>query len=150
MQLTLHTDYGLRVLILLAHGQRAATTDEMAEALDVSKHHLVKVVQTLARHGWVRTLRGRAGGVELTVDPEMLNVGDVTAALEGKDGVLACVVSPEVCVLEPGCRLRRQLMAAEEAFYDVLRQSSLADLVRRPAPGHGLTKRSLRERPEDH
>jgi len=147
MQLKLHTDYGLRVLILLAHAKRPATTDEMAEALDVSRNHLLKVVRTLAGRGWVSTSRGRSGGVALAVDPDAIDVADVVGALEGREGVLACVAQPEVCVLEPGCRLRRKLMAAEDAFYAVLAGTTIADLVHRPAPKHGLSHRGLRSPP---
>jgi DNA-binding IscR family transcriptional regulator len=39
-------------------------------------------------------------------------------------------------VLEPGCDLRRLLMTAEQAFYDVLAGRTIADLVsRRPRRG---------------
>ena len=42
MQLTLHTDYSLRVLLYLAeHHDRAVSTQEIAEAYGISRHHLV-------------------------------------------------------------------------------------------------------------
>lgn len=140
MNLKLQTDYGLRVLIFLAHARRQATADELAGVFDVSRNHLVKVIQALARHGWVTTTRGRGGGVTLAVEPASLDVAHVVGRLEGRNGVLECVERPQVCVLEPGCRLRRKLIVAEQAFYDALAGSTLADLVHRPAAGHGLSR----------
>lgn len=140
MRLRLQTDYSLRVLIYLAHAGRQATVDEIADGFGISRHHVLKVVQGLARLRWVGTTRGRHGGVSLIADPEALDVGAAVAQLEGRRGVLACVEQPAVCRLEPGCRLRRRLMDAEQAFYDALGGMTLADLVRRPAPGHGLSR----------
>jgi Rrf2 family nitric oxide-sensitive transcriptional repressor len=149
MRLTLHTDYGLRVLLVLAR-ERALdrahplTVPALATALDVSREHLVKVVQALAAAGWVATRPGRGGGVHLAVAPDALDVADVVAHLEGRGGVLACVAEPAVCVLEPGCRLRRKLMAAEDAFYAALAGTSVADLVRRPRATDGLARLAVR------
>lgn len=139
MNLKLQTDFALRVLIYLAHADRQATVEEIAGAFEISRNHLLKVVATLARLGWVTTLRGRNGGVRLTADPADIDVGDVVARLEGRHGVLECVERPAVCRLEPGCKLRRVLVTAEQAFYDTLAGTSVADLVRKPAPQHGLS-----------
>ncbi len=146
MKLRLQTDYALRVLIYLA---RAGTTDgaetlvrvdSMAEAYDISREHLVKVVQALSRHGYTATRSGRGGGVRLAMAPEDIDAAAVVGDFEGRNGVLECVVEPTVCVLEPGCRLRRKLMAAEAAFYAVLEGTTLADLVAKPSASSGLAQ----------
>ena len=146
MQLKLKTDYALRVLLYLAHrdalaGDAAATpdpvsTEAVAKAFAISRDHVVKVVQELAHLGWVSTHPGRGGGIELAVDPASLRIDEVVAAFESRAGVLECIERPSVCVLEPGCDLRRLLMDAETAFYDVLAGRTVADLVsRRPRRG---------------
>ena len=138
MNLKLHTDYGLRVLIFLARADRRATIEEMATQYDISKEHLTKVSRSLVRCGWLKATRGRGGGVSLAMPPSDIDVADVIGQLEDRGHVLACVDDALACVLEPGCRLRVKLMKAENAFYDSLRGTSIADLVRRPAPHHGL------------
>ena len=46
MQLTLFSDYSLRVLIYAAgHDGGPCTADEVATAYGISRHHLVKVVE---------------------------------------------------------------------------------------------------------
>ncbi|MGQ0553073.1 MAG: RrF2 family transcriptional regulator [Planctomycetota bacterium] len=150
MKLTLHTDYALRTLLYLTHraargtgrpshrnadGQLVdaaapATVDAIAEAFSISREHLVKVVQKLARLGYVSTRAGRGGGMSLACDPAKLRVSEVVAAFEGRQQVLECLLKPEVCVLEPGCDLRRLLIQAEQAFYDTLATKTIADLAR--------------------
>lgn len=135
MHLNLATDYGLRVLLYLSRASEPTPVGEIAQAFAISKDHLVKVVQQLGRLGYVRTLPGRRGGVTLARAPGAIDVGRVVAQLEGRHGVLACIEDPSVCVLEPGCSLRRRLRAAEDAFYAVLEGTTIADLVRGPRRG---------------
>jgi len=63
MRLAAFTDYGLRVLMRLAHKPEASlTTSGIADELQIPYNHLAKVVQDLARAGYVRTQRGAGGG----------------------------------------------------------------------------------------
>ncbi len=148
MQLMWKTDYALRTLLFLALRRveqqgELVSVSEIAETFSISRDHVQKVVQELARHGWVRTQRGRSGGIALSANPDELTAGAVIAAFEGRKGVLDCVLSPEVCVLEPGCRLRRGLMAAEAAFYDVLDALTLTELSQTKGRRGGLRNLSI-------
>lgn len=59
MQLSLHADYALRVLIYLGTRQgEVVATRQISDAYGISKHHLVRVVQTLGEHGYVELLPG--------------------------------------------------------------------------------------------
>lgn len=129
MKLRWHTDFALRALMYLAFAKRKATVDEIAKAYQISKDHLLKVVQDLARHGYVRTSAGRRGGVELAKPAEQLDLGEIVARLEGRAGVLDCVSSPQVCPLEPGCKLRMVLIRAENAFYEELAGITIAQMA---------------------
>ena len=142
MKLRLQTDYGLRALMFLGFVRRKSRADEIADSFGISKDHLVKVIQLLTRAGFVRTSSGRHGGVALAKDPDEILIRDVIEALEGRNGVLDCVPDPEICPLEPGCKLRRLLMQAEDAFYDSLSNTTIADLCQRGQRG-GLANLNL-------
>ena len=61
MHLTQFSDYSLRLAIYLAcHPERVVSVDEISRAFGISRHHLVKVVQTLTDLGVVEAQRGRA------------------------------------------------------------------------------------------
>ncbi len=146
MKLRLKTDYALRVLLYLAHRENSAgerrpiRVEAIADAYAVSKDHLVKVVQELARAGWVTSRAGRGGGLLLAAEPGTIGVADVISHFEERHGVLECIEQPRVCVLEPGCGLRRLLMQAEDAFYNTLAGVTVADLLGGRRGGvHNLT-----------
>ena len=130
MKLTAFTDYSLRVLMYLATDPtQRATIAEIAAAFDISENHLVKVVHFLGKSGWIQTLRGKGGGIQLAMRPDMINVGRVVRDTEGAALPAECFL-PEgnQCVITPACRLKNVLADAVKAFYGVLDQYTLADI----------------------
>jgi Rrf2 family nitric oxide-sensitive transcriptional repressor len=130
MKLTAFTDYSLRVLMYLAaNPTQRATIAEIAAAFDISENHLVKVVHFLGKSGWIQTLRGKGGGIQLALRPDMINVGRVVRDTEGAALPAECFL-PEgnQCVITPACRLKNVLADAVKAFYGVLDQYTLADI----------------------
>lgn len=134
MQLTLHTDYSLRVLIYLAISDKGATVSEIAENYAISRNHLVKVVHRLGKLGYVHTERGRHGGLRLARAASEISLGSVVRDMEPNFHLVECFNMPEnTCALAPACQLKRVLAEAERAFMTVLDQYSLADVVANPA-----------------
>jgi len=77
VHLTLFTDYALRSLLYLTwHAGRPCTVDEVAGYFRISADHVTKVMQHLARQGYVRSRRGRRGGAVLARAAEEIRLGD--------------------------------------------------------------------------
>jgi Rrf2 family nitric oxide-sensitive transcriptional repressor len=131
MKLTTFTDYSLRVLIYLAaQPAQRATIAQIASAFEVSENHLVKVVHFLGKQGWLANVRGKGGGLELAMPPELIGVGRVVRATEGAAVVAECFSETDNhCVIARGCKLRGVLGEAVGAFLTVLDRYTLADLV---------------------
>lgn len=135
MQLTLFTDYALRLLTYLGVEQteRFIPIQDVATVYGVSRHYLLKVANDLARLGYIEAMRGRNGGVRLLVDPESVKLGELVREMEPDRGVLECVGRPSSdCPIHRPCRLRPILGEAEAAFYDVLDRYTLADILSEP------------------
>jgi len=132
MKLTSFTDYSLRVLIYLAAApSRRATIAEIATAFDVSENHLTKVVHLLGKQGWIETLRGKGGGMQLAKAPEDICIGKVVRSTEGPDLPAECfALDGGNCLISGSCKLRRALAEAMTAFYAVLDDYTLADISR--------------------
>lgn len=134
MRLTLHTDYALRLLMLLAiEPENRHTIEEVALRYDISRNHLMKVTQTLSQAGFLESLRGRGGGLRLSRSPASINLGAVVRATEDSLAVVECF-DPENnrCLISPVCGLRGPLEEALRAFLAVLNRYSLEDLIKNP------------------
>ena len=132
MHLNDHTDYGLRALIMLGVASpRRLSAREIADAYDISFTHVQKVVQNLESHGFVRTHRGRGGGVTIARSPDEVTVGDVVRALEPHMNLVGCFGDHGRCVLDGGCALKGALRRAKGAFLAELDDVTLADVIAR-------------------
>ncbi|MDR2856274.1 MAG: Rrf2 family transcriptional regulator [Novosphingobium sp.] len=139
MQLTQHTDYGLRLLIVLArHAERAAAGDaagpvalpEFAASQKLSYHHVAKVAQALAREGFIHSRRGRSGGVALARPAGEITIGQVVRVLERAMQLADC----GRCALRGDCSTSGFLAEALAAFLAVLDRITLAEAARQHTP----------------
>ncbi len=131
MQLTLHADYSLRVLVYLAiHNERLVSTQEMSQAYGISNNHLVKVVLNLGRSGFIRSRRGRKGGIELAMPPSEINIGKVMRMVEPDFKLVECFDPVRnTCPIDPVCALKIVLGEAINSSFRVLDKYTLADVV---------------------
>ena len=136
MGLALQTDYALRALIYLVVRPGRATAGEIAAFYDISVHHVAKAVHRLAGLGYVRSLRGAGGGIELARPPEEIRIGEVIGHFEGsRIHLLECVAIDGVCTVQPACRLRGVLAEAERRQMEYLDSVRLSDIAE---PGETL------------
>jgi Rrf2 family nitric oxide-sensitive transcriptional repressor len=127
MRLTRYTDYAMRVLLhLAARGDDGLSSiGEIAALYKISQNHLMKVVQDLGKAGFVRTVRGRGGGVALARPADQIVVGQVVRQTEDGFQLVDCAG----CVIAPACTLPRALNEATAAFIAVLDKYTLEDLL---------------------
>lgn len=131
MRLTQHTDYALRMLIYLAiHRDGIVRVSDVAESYALSRNHLLKVANRLARLGIVTATRGRSGGIALALDPSKINIGTVVRNLEDDFALVDCLsLDGGHCVIAPACRLKGLVSKAIDAFLSVLDGYTLADIA---------------------
>ncbi|MEO9594890.1 RrF2 family transcriptional regulator [Rhodopirellula bahusiensis] len=129
MKLTTQTDYALRTLMYLATRESRANVAGVASLFNISVNHVAKVVNLLAREGYVRSIRGVGGGIELAVRPEDVTVGQVISTIENDTHLLPCVASDHGCVIHSFCKLSGVLAKAERVQMDYLNSVTLADVI---------------------
>jgi Rrf2 family transcriptional regulator, nitric oxide-sensitive transcriptional repressor len=133
MQLTRFSDYSLGALIYLAQRQGLNTTiSEVASAHRISKSHLMKVIHNLAKRGYVRTTRGKGGGISLAHAPEKILLGKVIRDVEPFAPV-ECFVPNYAggCRLYANCGIRGPLRSAQLRFLETLDGYSIGDVMGR-------------------
>lgn len=130
MRLTTFSDYSLRVLMYAHAGSgRLVTIEETARTYDISRGHLMKVVNVLTRAGFLRASRGRSGGYTLAKAAEDINLGDVVRVTEPDFALVECFGPDNRCIIADHCGLPNMLNEALQAFVSVFDKYTLADIV---------------------
>jgi len=147
MQLTLFSDYSLRVLLYLAaHGERVVALPEISKAYGISQNHLIKVMQRLVAEGVVESVRGRSGGVRLARKPCDINVGALVRLTEPHFDLVECFdARTNTCPIDAACGLKGALLRARAAFLGELDRYTLADFVPRAPALIQLWRLNLKE-----
>ena len=146
MRLTDYTDYTLRVLMFCAiHPERSVTIAELAVSHAVSKNHLMKIVNDLARQGLLQTTRGRGGGLRLLKAASDIRIGDVVRQSETDFRLVECFdVNHNSCTLTSHCQLKQVFKNALESYFVELDKVTLADITVVPPSSQRTTRRSVR------
>lgn len=132
MRLTKQTNYAVRILMYCAaNGEKLSRIPEIARAYSVSELFLFKILQPLTKAGLVETVRGRNGGVRLGRASADISLFDVVKVTEDSFSMAECFDAGEIdCPLVDSCGLNAALRKALNAFFEVLQQYSIDDLVK--------------------
>lgn len=131
MRLTKQTNYAVRMLMYCAaNADNLSRIPEIAKAYGVSELFLFKILQPLHKAGIVETVRGRNGGIRLGRPADKISLFDVVRVTEDNFSMAECFEADDTeCPLVDSCGLNSALRKALNAFFDVLAQYSIHDLV---------------------
>lgn len=130
MRLTNMSDFAVRLLMYLSsHRDRLCTISEIAQFYGISEPHLMKITHRLGQHGWIRTVRGKNGGMELAHEPHEIPLGALIRDMENDLALVECMGSGNQCILSGHCGLKPVIAGALQAFMDYLDARTLADVL---------------------
>ena len=131
MQISKFTDYAFRSLIYLARNRdETATVDKLAKYLEVSEHHMKKVIHKLAKTEYIISTKGRNGGLKLGLEPSEINLGKVLVATEENLNLVECMANPKLCpLMTSDSNLKRILSKSLQAFINELSKYTLEDIL---------------------
>lgn len=112
MRITREADYAIRMLCCLgragASGCPIVGASTLAEDVTVPPRFGVKILQTLAAAGIVKTTRGVGGGYSLIVPVETLTLRQIIEAVDGPIALNRCLSESHDCEHNPdknACRV---------------------------------------------
>jgi Rrf2 family nitric oxide-sensitive transcriptional repressor len=118
-------------LFLGFHHNSNTTITEIANYYKISRNHLVKIVHNLSMLGYIKTTRGKGGGLRLAVSPDSISIGDIVRKMEPNFNIVECFDKNEMpCMIEDLCQLKSVLNNAKQQFLSVLDQHTLAQAIK--------------------
>lgn len=126
-------EYALRAVVHLAYeAPEARTTAQIAEATQVPKDYLAKILQNLAKKGIVATQRGVGGGVSLAKEPADLTILDVVNAVEPIERIRTCPLGLKTHGVRL-CPLHRRVDDALALVEAAFGKTTLAEVLSEPS-----------------
>lgn len=101
---------------------------DIAEATGIPAPYLAKIVQILAKKGFIKTQRGIGGGVSLARSADSISIFEVCVALDDPGIVPKCMMGVAVCSDERACPAHEFWKSERAKIYTFLRSTSIADL----------------------
>ncbi|MDX2149546.1 MAG: Rrf2 family transcriptional regulator [Bryobacteraceae bacterium] len=132
LKLTKKADYGLIALkhLAVAGAQRSASAKEIAERYRIPLPLLSKILQKLAKQGFLQSEHGTNGGYRLARDARSVTTLEVIRAIDGPIILTACFTEHgEECDQSAHCSVREPLRKVHEGILRLLGSISIADLA---------------------
>lgn len=139
MQLSLTTDYAIRITLYLLNHKRIVRSGEMSEELKIPKTYILKVIKKLESIGIVKCYQGVNGGVEIQKEAEEITLWDVINATENTKIINKCFQegSDEEKSLED-CAIRKVYVFLQRAVDERLQSIRFSELLN--GKGENLVK----------
>ena len=125
-------EYAIRALVHLAAipAGEYAMAKSIASAADIPGHFLAKLLQQLARDGFLKSSKGPHGGFRLArpaADVSMLNIVD---AIDGAGRYDRCIGGSAECNGHAACGMHDSWIVLRSRIIDYLGGTSVADLAK--------------------
>ncbi len=140
LRFTKRADYGLMAMnYIVMHGDDGAlSAKRIAEEFGIPQELLAKILQRLAKQGFVTSHNGPKGGYVLARSSEEVTVGQVVRALEGPINIVSCLEDLD-CPQFSRCNLRRPVQKIQASISYLLDSMTLAELNRETVPLRDVT-----------
>jgi len=104
-RLTNEGEYGVRLVVHLAtlpEGQRQSAR-QVARLQDIPFHFLRTITTRLAKAGFIRSFKGKCGGLELTQRGRQATLLEIIEAIEGPIYLNICMLGDQICQFTATC-----------------------------------------------
>jgi Rrf2 family protein len=119
----------LHSMILIGRaGNNSVNVDKLAEITSSSRHHVAKVMQRLAKEGFVGSYRGPNGGFYLLKKANEISLIEIYEAIEGKIVIASCPMDKQVCALDK-CFMNNITHQLTSQFIGYMSKQTLANYI---------------------
>ncbi|MCC7496857.1 MAG: Rrf2 family transcriptional regulator [Bryobacterales bacterium] len=125
-------EYAIRAFVQLAEvpGGKYAMVKQIAEKADIPSHFLAKILQQLARKGFLRSSKGPTGGFALRIPAEEISILQIVEAVDGLADYERCLGGMAECNDQQPCGMHDSWKALRASIIEYLEGNSIADLAR--------------------
>src|ERR1700736_5161342 len=129
LKLTKKADYALIALKhLVVHGPESSSAKEIADLYGVPQPLLSKILQKLAKNGFLQSEHGTNGGYKLGRDPRYITALAVIRLIDGPVFLTTCFTEHGYCCHTDKCIVRDPLQKVHEGILRLLASITMFDM----------------------
>ena len=130
LKLTKKADYGLIALKHLAvRRPSSASAKDIADNFGIPLPLLSKILQKLAKSGFLISEHGANGGYRLARDPKSMTAFDVIRAIDGPVFLTSCFTEHGDCEHSVRCNVKEPLRKIHEGLVRLLDSITISDMA---------------------
>jgi len=128
-------EYAIRAILYLARQSRDSLmmSSEVAKNEDIPSHYLAKILQRMAKYGYVDSFKGRGGGFKITDLALKSSILEIVERVEGPVINLKCVTGLKQCSDETPCPLHEEWAELRNRIYNLISSKSVQEVAEKYA-----------------
>jgi Rrf2 family transcriptional regulator, iron-sulfur cluster assembly transcription factor len=125
-------EYAIRAFVFLAAvpAGKYAMVKQIADESDIPSHFLAKILQQLARQGFLRSSKGPTGGFALRYPAPDINLLQIVEAIDGLADYQRCIGGMMECNDQMRCGMHDSWKALRSRIIEYLEGTSVEDLAK--------------------
>ena len=130
MNFTKTTSYSLNILSYMAeHETIRMSASYLHNKLNIPYSYLRTVLGNLSKNNLIKGVNGRNGGFRLNRDKSAIFLADIIEVTEGLESFNKCIMGFDECPFNYSCYMHPIWIRMRTEILDILKQTSLADLL---------------------
>jgi len=124
-------EYAIRAILFLARQPKEALimSSDIAKTEDIPAHYLAKILQRMAKYGYVDSFKGRGGGFKITELAKKSSILEIVERVEGPVINLKCVTGLKECSDENPCPLHTEWADLRNRIYNLISSKSVQEVA---------------------
>jgi Rrf2 family iron-sulfur cluster assembly transcriptional regulator len=124
-------EYAIRAILFLARQpkENLIMSSEIAKSEEIPSHYLAKILQRMAKFGYVDSFKGRGGGFKITEAAMKSSILEIVERVEGPIINLKCVTGLKECSDETPCPLHEEWADLRNRIYNLISSKSVAEVA---------------------
>ena len=124
--------YALRAVLYLALNAQnnKIGIKKISKDLDIPTPFLGKILQTLARHKILASIKGPNGGFSLGMDADEIYLMDIVEIIDGTDNFNKCAIGVKYCSEQDNpCALHTRYAQMREQIKEIFQKETVSKLI---------------------
>ena len=130
-------EYAIRAILFLARQPKDSLimSSDVAKSEEIPSHYLAKILQRMAKYGYVDSFKGRGGGFKITELAKKSSILEIVERVEGPVINLKCVTGLKECTDENPCPLHDEWAELRNRIYNLISSKSVQEVAEKYSVG---------------